>query len=71
MKRENKTNAARLLDRAGIAYELNTYPVDENDLSAIHVAESLGVDAGRCTRRSCCAATGRVFSYASYPAMPR
>jgi len=46
MKRENKTNAARLLDRAGIAYELNTYPVDENDLSAIHVAESLGVDAG-------------------------
>lgn len=61
MKRENKTNAARLLDRAGIAYELNTYPVDENDLSAIHVAESLGVDAGRCTRRSCCAATGRVF----------
>ena len=46
MKRENKTNAARLLDRAGIAYELNTYQVDENDLSAIHVAESLGVDAG-------------------------
>ena len=46
MKRENKTNAARLLDRAGIAYELNTYPVDENDLSAIHVAESLSVDAG-------------------------
>ena len=46
MKRENKTNAARLLDRAGIAYELNTYPVDENDLSVIHVAESLGVDAG-------------------------
>lgn len=46
MKRENKTNAARLLDRAGIAYELNTYPVDENDLSTIHVAESLGVDAG-------------------------
>ncbi|MBP9960229.1 MAG: Cys-tRNA(Pro) deacylase, partial [Tidjanibacter sp.] len=43
MKRENKTNAARLLDRAGIAYELNTYPVDENDLSAIYVAESPGV----------------------------
>lgn len=45
MKKETKTNAARLLDRAGIAYELNSYPVDEDDLSAVHVAASLGVDA--------------------------
>jgi Cys-tRNA(Pro)/Cys-tRNA(Cys) deacylase len=36
-----KTNAARLLDKAGISYELIAYPVDENDLSAIHVAEML------------------------------
>ena len=34
----NKTNAARLLDKAKIAYELIPYEVDENDLSAIHVA---------------------------------
>lgn len=38
----NKTNAARLLDKAKIAYELIPYEVDENDLSAVHVAESLG-----------------------------
>ncbi len=38
----NKTNAARLLDKAKIAYELISYEVDESDLSAIHVAESLG-----------------------------
>ena len=38
----NKTNAARLLDMAKIAYELIPYEVDENDLSAIHVADSLG-----------------------------
>ena len=38
----NKTNAARLLDKATIAYELIPYEVDENDLSAIHVADSLG-----------------------------
>lgn len=38
----NKTNAARLLDKAKIAYELILYEVDENDLSAIHVADSLG-----------------------------
>lgn len=38
----NKTNAARLLDKAKIAYELIPYEVDESDLSAVHVAESLG-----------------------------
>lgn len=38
----NKKNAARLLDKAKIAYELIPYEVDENDLSAIHVADSLG-----------------------------
>ena len=37
-----KTNAARLLDRAGIKYSLIPYSVDENDLAATHVAESLG-----------------------------
>lgn len=38
----NKTNAARLLDKAKIKYELIPYEVDESDLSATHVAESLG-----------------------------
>ena len=38
----NKTNAARLLDKAKIAYELIPYEEDENDLSAVHVAASLG-----------------------------
>lgn len=37
----NKTNAARLLDKAGIKYELILYVVDENDLSAVHVAAQL------------------------------
>ena len=37
-----KTNAARLLDAAGIAYELIPYEVDENNLAAEHVAASLG-----------------------------
>ncbi len=39
-----KTNAARLLDRAKIKYELIPYQVDENDLAAGHVAEQLGED---------------------------
>lgn len=37
-----KTNAARLLDKACVRYELVPYEVDEQDLSAVHVAEQLG-----------------------------
>lgn len=40
MKQE-KTNAARLLDKAKIEYEIIPYIVDEEDLGAIHVAEQL------------------------------
>ncbi len=38
-----KTNAARLLDEAGISYELRSYPVDLDDLSALSVAEKVGL----------------------------
>lgn len=37
-----KTNVARLLDKAGIAYTLVPYVVDENDLAATHIADQLG-----------------------------
>lgn len=40
-KKIEKTNAARLLDRAKIAYEIIPYVVDENNLAATHVAEQL------------------------------
>ena len=39
-----KTNAARLLDAAGIHYELIPYEYTEEDLSAQHVAAELGED---------------------------
>lgn len=39
---KDKTNAARLLDRLGISYELVPYEVDEEHLEASHVAEQLG-----------------------------
>ena len=41
-----KTNAARILDNLKISYEIKTYEVDENDLSAVHVAETAGLDIG-------------------------
>lgn len=43
-KRIEKTNAARLLDRAKIEYELVPYAVDDSNLAATHVAEELGED---------------------------
>ena len=40
-KKIEKTNAARLLDRAKIPYTLIPYEVDEEDLSCTHVAAQL------------------------------
>ncbi len=40
-----KTNALRILDAAGIGYELREYEVDENDLSAPTVAAKIGMPA--------------------------
>ena len=38
-----KTNAARILDKLGIRYEVREYPVDPDDLSAEKVARSVGL----------------------------
>ena len=38
-----KTNAARLLDKLGITYELRTYEADPEDLSAETVAGKIGL----------------------------
>ncbi|MCE5344903.1 MAG: Cys-tRNA(Pro) deacylase [Bacteroidales bacterium] len=38
----SKTNAARILDKQGMKYELVEYEVDESDLSAISVSSKLG-----------------------------
>lgn len=43
----NKTNVARLLDKAGVPYQLIPYEVDESDLSAVHVASQLGEDVAQ------------------------
>lgn len=39
-----KTNVARLLDKAGITYELVPYPVDPDNLAAQHIADVLNED---------------------------
>ena len=40
-----KTNAARLLDKLGIAYQLRDYEVDPDDLTAETVAAKVGMPA--------------------------
>lgn len=40
-----KTNAARQLDKLGIAYEVRTYAVDPEDLAAETVAAKIGLPA--------------------------
>ena len=42
-----KTNAARILDSLGIKYEILEYTVNEEDLSAEHVASELGLPLGQ------------------------
>lgn len=39
----HKTNAARILDSLGIAYELRAYEVDPEDLTAISVARKINM----------------------------
>ena len=46
-KKIEKTNAARLLDKAKIMYDLIPYEFDKNDLAAQHVADSLGQDIAK------------------------
>ena len=42
-----KTNAVRLLEKQGVRYELRAYEVDEDDLSGMHVARSIGLPPAR------------------------
>ncbi|RRA49796.1 aminoacyl-tRNA deacylase [Acidipila sp. EB88] len=54
MKPAAKTNAARMLDRLGIAYELLSYEVDPDDLAATSVAAKLGLPAEQVWKTLVC-----------------
>lgn len=47
MANKPKTNAARLLEAAGIEFRLVPYTVDPDNLAADHVADELGEDINR------------------------
>ena len=41
------TNVMRILENQGISYTSLEYPVDENDLSGVHAAQVMGIEAER------------------------
>ncbi|MDE7336013.1 MAG: Cys-tRNA(Pro) deacylase, partial [Muribaculaceae bacterium] len=58
MKKIAKTNAARLLEHAKIAFELIPYAVDPDNLDAGHVAAALGEDINCVFKTLVLAGTG-------------
>lgn len=47
MAKEVKTNAMRILDRAGVAYKTHTYDPSDGKIDGVSVAAKLGQDACR------------------------
>lgn len=47
MAKVKKTNVMRILDKHKIVYDIKTYAYTEDDLSGIHAAAELGMDAAR------------------------
>ncbi len=47
MTSHKKTNAMRILDSAGISYEIQTYEYREDQLDAMTAAEAMGVECGK------------------------
>ncbi len=53
MKHNKKTNAARKLDELKIEYKIVEYPVDEEHLDAIHLAQEVGMPPAQVFKTLC------------------
>lgn len=64
MKPIKKTNAARILDDLKIEYRLVEYPVDEEHLDAVHVANEVGMPPEQVFKTLCVRGdkTGVIFA---------
>ncbi len=52
--KETKTNAMRILEQARIPFETLSYEVDESDLSGVHIADLLGLNAEQVFKTLVC-----------------
>jgi len=64
----SKTNACRILDSLGIAYELREYTVDPDDLSAENVAAKVGLPPEQVFKTLAVRETAKEFRWPSFPA---
>lgn len=62
-----KTNAARLLDRLGIAYGVREYTVDPDDLSAGAVAQKIGLPLEQVFKTLLCRLHDGTYVFAVVP----
>lgn len=62
-----KTNAARILDGLGIAYEIREYAVDPEEFSAVVVAEKIGLPAEQVFKTLLCVTSDREHVFAVVP----
>jgi Cys-tRNA(Pro)/Cys-tRNA(Cys) deacylase len=63
----HKTNAARILDGLGIAYEIREYAVDPEEFSAIVVAEEIGLPPDQVFKTLLCVTSDREHIFAVVP----
>lgn len=62
-----KTNAARVLDKEGVCYEVCDYPVDLEDLGALHAAEVTGLPLERVFKTLVVRGDGKAVIMACVP----
>lgn len=66
-KTPTKTNAARILDGQGIAYEIREYEVAPEEFSAMMVAEKIGLPAEQVFKTLLCVTQEREHLFAVVP----
>jgi Cys-tRNA(Pro)/Cys-tRNA(Cys) deacylase len=66
-KTPTKTNAARILDGLGIAYEIREYEVAPEEFSAVVVAEKIGLPAEQVFKTLLCVTHEREHVFAVVP----
>ncbi|HTV81932.1 MAG TPA: Cys-tRNA(Pro) deacylase [Acidobacteriaceae bacterium] len=67
MSSVHKTNAARILEGLGIAYEIREYEVDPEEFSAIVVAEKIGLPPEQVFKTLLCVTSGKEHVFAVVP----
>jgi Cys-tRNA(Pro)/Cys-tRNA(Cys) deacylase len=63
----HKTNAARILEGLGIAYEIREYTIEAEEFSAIAVAEKIGLPPEQVFKTLLCVTSERAHIFAVVP----